>query len=654
MNTKRFSTGQRFRWNNVFFEVKRLTPSGQLNIENLETGAITTVPQDDLITALFTGLLTFETSGDNRLPSQSLPSDTHLALSELPKQEQKRIRFRYEAIEPLLKLTIDNVPHKIVAQRVAEVKEKHHIERGISVRSVYRWLKIYSAANDIRALGSNYHRSGGKGRSRLKPELLALIDSVIKDFYYRPEKVSLDALYQILAARIDDENRLRPASEHLSFPDRSTIYRRIKTLNMEAQFTRKRRLKSDSSQQVGRMDYPKLPLDRVEIDHTLIDLVAVDEEYFKPIGRPTLTFCIDMATRYPLGYYLGFEPPSYLTVLECLYNAILPKTDTKERFKTQGQWQAYGIPNTLIVDNGKEFIGRDLEDACLSLGITLIYAPFKTPEYKGGVERGFGTLNTNILHQLPGTTFSNIIARGDYDSVKQASLTCDEIERIINLFIVDMYANNFHRGLQNAPAQQWNSLIQAGFSPRLPSSEADLRIVLGRTTTRKIGKQGISLERLRYNCPQLAPLRARLNGVEVKIKYHPGDLSRIHVFNPFERRYIEVPALDTEYTTNLSLWKHRVIRQYIKKRNDIDTTISLGNTRLEIDAIANQAQQRQKRTSTGKKIARWNSKSASATKDEVNSPPLKISGSANEYPDIPVDSLNDTDGDDWELTYVEK
>src|SRR3546814_20235484 len=43
------------------------------------------------------------------------------------------------------------------------------------------------------------------------------------------------------------------------------------------------------------------PLEQVQIDHTVIDLIVVDERGRQPIGRPYLTIAIDVFTRYVLG-----------------------------------------------------------------------------------------------------------------------------------------------------------------------------------------------------------------------------------------------------------------------------------------------------------------------------------------------------------------
>jgi putative transposase len=300
---------------------------------------------------------------------------------------------------------------------------------------------------------------------------------------------------------------------------------------------------------------------------------------------------------------MGFEPPSYLTVMECLHHAIRPKENTREEYGTEHQWIAYGLPSVLVVDNGREFIGQDLQDACLLLGIVLQQAPVKTPHFKAGIERLFRTLNTMLFHTLPGTTFSNPQQRGDYDSAKQACVYLSDVDRIMHLFIVDIYAQRFHRGLQAIPARQWEAATTS-FWPRLPSSAEELSILLGRVSHRALHHYGVQFQSLRYNSPELATLRTRLQGEKVKIKYHPGDLSRLHVYDPFDQRYIEVPALDQEYTQGLSLWKHRIIRRAARAEFNSVDLVALGRAKRKIQEIVEAGRYR-KRTGMRTRVARW-------------------------------------------------
>ena len=331
--------------------------------------------------------------------------------------------------------------------------------------------------------------------------------------------------------------------------------------------------------------YPEWPLDRVEIDHTRTDLIVIDDRDNLPLGRLTLTYCLDTATRYPLGYYLGFEPPSYLTAMECLHHAICPKPDVRQLYGAAHAWLAYGIPATLVIDNGKEFIGHDLADACLLLGSVLQYTPVQTPQFKAAVERMFGSLNTMLFHTLPGTTFADPAERGNYQSTEQACIYLSAVDKLLNIFLVDIYAERFHRGLGAIPARCWETKTQHGFAPALPPSAAELSILLGRTTTRVVQHYGIEFAALRYNSADLAPLRAQLQGQPAKVKYHPADLSSLHVYDPAAERYIRVPALDQEYTHELSLWKHRVIRQAVLAEQAQVDMVALGQAKRKLQQL---------------------------------------------------------------------
>ncbi|HAI7843289.1 TPA: transposase family protein, partial [Citrobacter koseri] len=52
------------------------------------------------------------------------------------------------------------------------------------------------------------------------------------------------------------------------------------------------------------------PLEQVQIDHTVIDLIVVDDRDRQPIGRPYLTLAIDVFTRCVLGMVVTLEAPS--------------------------------------------------------------------------------------------------------------------------------------------------------------------------------------------------------------------------------------------------------------------------------------------------------------------------------------------------------
>ena len=51
------------------------------------------------------------------------------------------------------------------------------------------------------------------------------------------------------------------------------------------------------------------PLDFVQIDHTPMDIVVVDDLYRQPLGKPYLTFATVVITRCSLGFVVSLAPP---------------------------------------------------------------------------------------------------------------------------------------------------------------------------------------------------------------------------------------------------------------------------------------------------------------------------------------------------------
>lgn len=664
MSTHRFSPGNPFRWQNGTYEVQRVFPeTDQVNIEDVFTGAVRLVERAELVRDWLAGELEFVPRGkDTRRERENGAID----LSDYPERLVAIARYRYAVIEPLTKLGLSRIPNSMIRERIVEFQKANPAPPGgrslltaLSLRSVRRWVRDYQeGGHDIRALIPNTRRRGGKGKSRLDEELNAVVEAAIRDKCFRREPTTVDDVLHEVAVRVTEENRLRAGDEPLGLPARATVARRIAALDPRERYAARhgQRAARQAFKQYGQTEYPTVPLERVEIDHTKSDLVVLHDEDDLPLGRLTFTYCLDMATRYPLGYYLGFEPPSVLAVMECLYHAILPKEDTRERYGTEHEWLGHGVPSMLVVDNGREFIGQDLDDACLSLGIVLLRAPVATPYFKAGVERAFRTLNTQLFHTLPGTTFSNVRQRGDYKSEEQACVYLSEVDRIMNLYIVDIYAGREHRGLEGIPARRWEQAVQAGFSPRLPASAADLQILLGRVEYRVIHHYGVEFEALRYNCPDLAPLRARLKGAKAKIKYHPGDISRLWVFDPFEGEYIEVPALGQEYAQGLSLWKHRVIRNAVlEERGEVDLA-ALGRAKRKIQEIVREGKHR-RRAGSRSRCARWDTagqptrKLAPARQAEKPALPASQPAQALPSPEPAADDLAEKPGEGWELSF---
>lgn len=613
MSTQRFSPNTEFVWQKQPYQVTRILPANLIEIENLFNGQAKVVSFQDLYQALVDGQIEFVAA--DRQPI----TPPKIGLEDFTRRQQATARYRLQVIEPLLKIPSHRRATQDIDNRVEEVKKAqqlgHMPDKPISRISVYRWLGAYSqSGNDIRALVPKKREPAAEKRIENPDRVEQIIQEVINERYFVRERVKIDDIYHEVVLRIDHENRLLPAEGQLVCPSRSTVWRRIGEVDAWQKLAAKKgkRAARQAFTQYGQMEPPRFALERVEIDHTPTDIFVVDEDDNLPLGRLTLTYCLDVATRYPLGFYLGFEPPSYLTVAACLSHAILPKPDVQSLYNTAHKWQACGVPNMLVVDNGKEFIGPSLRDACLSLGIVLQQLPVRTPHFKGAVERNFRTINTGLLHMLPGTTFSNFTMKGDYDSLRFASLRRSELNQLLHIFLLDIYAESFHRGLGAIPARRWEEALDGGFLPRVPTDPDELAILLGRIEERSIQPYGIDFESIRYNHEELALLRHRLKtntkgggSTRVKIKYLPDNLGSVFVFDPFERKYLEVPALSQSYAQGLTLWSHQIIRRQVIDDQDRVSIKALALAKRKIQEVVEESKARSNKKQTRSKMARW-------------------------------------------------
>jgi putative transposase len=313
-------------------------------------------------------------------------------------------------------------------------------------------------------------------------------------------------------------------------------------------------------------------LETVQIDHTIMDLLVIHDESLLPLGRPTLTACIDVRTRCCLGIYIGFEPPSFVSVAQCLKHAMCPKTNLRELYPSiNGEWIPFGVPEILVVDNGLEFHAGNLEAVCKPFGIDLQYAPRKAPWFKPHIERFFGTLSRATVHKIPGTTFANIFEKADYDAAKNAVMTLATLRELIHKWIVDIYHQTPHRGLGGrTPASVWHQ--ESGPLPPMPTDPRELDGLLGGIAKRTVSHKGVEFDGIQYWSAELEDLRRKFGAsFKTKIRFNPADLGEIFVQEPKTNAIIRTPAKDLHYAKGLSQWQHSVIKRYsIKTRNRSD------------------------------------------------------------------------------------
>ena len=171
----------------------------------------------------------------------------------------------------------------------------------------------------------------------------------------------------------------------------------------------------------------------------------------------------------------------------------------------------------LYVDHGCDFTSKHLDQVAASLKFRIVYSAVARPQGRGKIERLFGTLNSELLPELPGH-----LVKGKPTSPPKLSLA--ELDRAITAYIASTYHVRVHSEIDETPLDAWQG---KGFLPRLPETLEDLDLLLVmHAKPRAVRRDGIHFQGLRYQHPTMAGYV----GDAVTIRYDPRDLSEIRVF----------------------------------------------------------------------------------------------------------------------------
>lgn len=610
MKNNRFCRGQRVLMGEREYVVEKRLPDGNLQLKDIIANIYTDRALSELLDALFKGNLIM-LPAEQPMPyiREKVVGMLTADFTQLPEVDREKAKRKYSYVTGLIGAGLDIRTKETLRPVIKTVSQSIGDPNPPSWIQVYRWHRDYKASGeDIRSLVP-LHKEKGNRKRRMAGEVIAMLDAVVNEKYLTKQRLSPFSVYDAVVARVVHENLLRDPDDQIRIPSHMAVYRHVDKLDpyevLKARFGKAAAdLKYRPKKQGVR---PTRPLERVEIDHTKLDLFVVDAERKIPMGRPWLTTAIDVYTKSIVGMYISFNPPSYLSVMQCMLHAISPKTYVRQCYpRIRHEWDAYGLMETAIADNGKEFRSTHFEDACYQLGIVIQHTPVRLAWYKPSIERFFGSLNTKLFHRQPGTTFSNILDRGDYDPAKNAIIDFSILMEAVHKWIVDVYHYEEHRGIHDIPALRWKKAIEE-FSPALPTSKKELEVLLGMIEERIISASGVELHGLFYNGDSLAALRRRgRKGGKVKIKYDPNNLSVIHVFDSDSNNFIPVVSVNMGYTADLTLWQHNVIRRYARENIDKNCDIvSLALAKEEIGQIVENAWDTNKKSGTRQKVARW-------------------------------------------------
>lgn len=461
----------------------------------------------------------------------------------------------------------------------------------MSRRQVYLLLGRWRAGEGVVSDLLPRRSSGGRGREHLPAGVEAVMRDVLGTRYLSRQRRSVAAVHR----EITRVCRIRG----VWVPSRGTVVRRIAKLDLGAAVSAREGADAARPLRVAGGVPPVVEqlLEQVQIDHTVVDVMVVEERHRLPIGRPYVTGAIDVCSRCVVGLVVTLEALSALSVGLCLAHMVTDKQAWLERLEVAAGWPMSGKPRELYVDNAAEFTSEALRRGCDEHGIRLRYRPPGQPHFGGVIERVIGTM-MQMVHELPGTTFSNPTPRGGDDSEAKAALTVRELQRWLALAVA-AYHGQVHATLGQTPVGCWAEGVASSGRPAKVINEAAFVVEFLPVIRRTLTRSGFVIDHVQYFCDALKPWIARRERLgRFVLRRDPRDISRIWALDPEGGVYLEVPYR-TLSRPPISVWEQRAaiarLREAGRAQVDENTLFAMVEQMRSITETAAAATRRARR-----------------------------------------------------------
>ncbi len=365
-------------------------------------------------------------------------------------------------------------------------------------------------------------RDRGNRQPRLTPEQEAAIDEIIKTVYLTNRAAGYRHCYKKLLVLC--------AERHIKAPSYPVLIQRIKALPQE-ESDRARHGKRVAYQNaefvtVLHVDTPvhgSRAFQYVHLDHTQLDIELVAIKTGESLGRPWLSLAIDAFTRRILGIYLSYDPPSYRSNMMLLRDMV-------RRHRR--------LPQFIVVDNGADFRCEDFKQFAELMHIHVRYRPAGQPRAGAVMERIFGRLNTEYIHNLAGNTKALRNVRqttGKFLPSRLAEWTLETMYFGIEYWAFTYYDQCEHSALGLSPREAFErSIACSGERAHRIVTLTPEFIILTCPTVARAGARTVDRQRgikvnnnYYYWCPEFRD--PKLHGKKLPVRYDPWDASTVYV-----------------------------------------------------------------------------------------------------------------------------
>ena len=208
---------------------------------------------------------------DLRPEDSTLEAPTEMAFTELTDIEDNDWQTARErlAIIQLLLDDSDCTREKVQAQAKSA---------GRHPSTLYRWLQEYRHSGQLSSLAPT-KRGVRPGYYRLDPAVETILATTIEEFYLHGQKRSAQQTYHEVARRCRNAGITRPHP--------NTVRNRIKALSDKEKLRRReggKAVRDKYTPLQGAFPGADWPLAVIQIDHTPVDLMLVDDVHRRPVG----------------------------------------------------------------------------------------------------------------------------------------------------------------------------------------------------------------------------------------------------------------------------------------------------------------------------------------------------------------------------------
>ena len=414
-----------------------------------------------------------------------------------------------------------------------------------SPRTLRRWLAADMAFSVLGLIDQMSKR--GNRSSLLGPvERMLMWKHVYK--YAHADRPSMKTVHEKMSVEFSEKNteRAEVGEVALRIPSYETVRRAIHSLDAYEVYLKRHGVEAARKKfrpTLGGMSIYR-PGERIEMDEWTVDSSTICEmpllmELMTPEerlatgldgkkARWVITVAIDVATRCILGLILSRNPKGSAAV-RCLEMVTQNKGQWSDAAACARNWKQHLTPENVVTDGGPAFISEAFRFACADLGITKEVATAGFPEMRGHIERMFRTIAMSLMPLLSGRTYSNSILKGSANPEKRAALNVEDLTFALTRWIVDIYHNKGHKGLDyEAPADCWDRLT-AKYGVNNPPDSRRRRACFGNHLSRSLGKKGVTVFNVNYHSEELALFMNEVGECDVAVRWSPSNIGTVDV-----------------------------------------------------------------------------------------------------------------------------